>query len=214
VAHVLSCLAENEVPLPALGVAWDGTGYGPDGMIWGGEFFRITAQGVERVAHLRPFRLPGGEAAVKEPRRVALGLLFAAGGAAIFEQPDRLLRGAFSATELATIQRMLQRGLNSPLTTSVGRLFDGVAALAGLRQQMRYEGQRRWNWSSRWKESRRTNAMIWPLVRQPAGAELDWAPLVHGVLSDVQSGAGIGIISAKFHQGARGSGGVGGKNDR
>ncbi|HEU5397295.1 MAG TPA: carbamoyltransferase HypF, partial [Verrucomicrobiae bacterium] len=76
VAHVLSCLADNQLTPPALGVAWDGTGYGDDGTIWGGEFFRITAGDIERVAHLRPFRLPGGEAAIKEPRRAAIGLLY------------------------------------------------------------------------------------------------------------------------------------------
>src|SRR5208337_3761534 len=72
IAHVWSCLAENEIAPPALGVSWDGTGYGTDGTIWGGEFFLITDKCVERIAHLRPFRLPGGDQAVKEPRRTAL----------------------------------------------------------------------------------------------------------------------------------------------
>jgi len=199
VAHVLSCIAENEVRLPALGVAWDGTGYGPDGVIWGGEFFRITAQAVERVAHLRPFRLPGGEAAVKEPRRVALGLLFAAGGPAIFEQPDMPLQAAFSTAELATIQTMLQRGLNSPLTTSMGRLFDGVAALAGLRQKMRYEGQAAMELEFALDGIQTDEQYDLPLVSLPEGRQLDWEPLLKAVLSDVQSGVAIGIISAKFH---------------
>ena len=84
IAHVLSCMAENEIAPPVLGVSWDGTGYGLDGTVWGGEFFLVTDESVERVAHLRPFRLPGGDKAVKEPRRTALGLLYEISGDAIF----------------------------------------------------------------------------------------------------------------------------------
>ena len=84
VAHVLSCMAENELEPPVLGVSWDGTGYGLDGTVWGGEFFLVTETSCERVAHLRQFRLPGGDAAVKEPRRTALGLLYEMFGEAAF----------------------------------------------------------------------------------------------------------------------------------
>jgi hydrogenase maturation protein HypF len=139
IAHVLSCMAENELKPPVLGVSWDGTGYGLDGSIWGGEFFLVTQGTIERVAHLRQFRLPGGDQAVKEPRRTALGLLYEAFGETIFIRTD-LLPG-FSPAELSTLKTMLARKLNSPLTSSVGRLFDAVSALAGLRQQVRFEGQ-------------------------------------------------------------------------
>jgi hydrogenase maturation protein HypF len=212
VAHVLSCLAENEIPLPALGVAWDGTGCGTDGMIWGGEFFLATETGVERVAHLRPFRLPGGDMAVKEPRRVALGLLFELLGEEVFLRKDLTVLAAFSASELATLKTMLERGLNSPLTTSIGRLFDGVASLAGLRQQMRYEGQAAMELEfaldridtdeayeiqiTAREEARPTEPAI---GNRQSAMILDWSPLLEAVLSDVQSGVAIGIISAKFH---------------
>jgi hydrogenase maturation protein HypF len=212
VAHVLSCLAENEVPLPALGVAWDGTGYGPDGTIWGGEFFLVTKSGVERVAHLRPFRLPGGDAAVKEPRRVALGLLFEVYGEAVFQRKDLPVLSAFSAGELATLKTMLKRGLNSPLTTSVGRLFDGVASLAGLRQQMRFEGQAAMELEfaldgieadeayeirlTARADARPTESAI---GHRQSAIILDWSPMVEAILSDVQNGVAAGIISAKFH---------------
>lgn len=139
-AHVLACLAENELRPPALGVAWDGTGYGPDGLIWGGEFFHVREGAAERVATWRAFPLPGGEAAVKEPRRAALGLLYALHGR--WEQSvSAALSRAFSARELATLRTMLERRVNCPLTSSVGRLFDAVAALTGLRQRTRFEGQ-------------------------------------------------------------------------
>ena len=205
IAHVLSCLAENEVPLPALGVAWDGTGYGTDGAIWGGEFFVVTETGVERVAHLRPFRLPGGEAAVKEPRRVALGLLYELQGETVFQRTDLPVLSAFSAGELTTLKTMLQRGLNSPRTTSIGRLFDGVAALAGLRQQMRFEGQAAMELEFA-REGIQTDEAYEIQITdgadaRPANREmiLDWSPLIAAVLTDVQNGAETGIISAKFH---------------
>jgi hydrogenase maturation protein HypF len=153
IAHVLSCMGENEIAPPALGVSWDGTGYGLDGTVWGGEFFLVTDESVERIAHLRPFRLPGGDKAVKEPRRTALGLLYEIFGDKVFERrvhhegaPDSSRGGrapiaAFSSAELATLKTMLAKELNSPVTTSVGRLFDAVASLINLRQQIRFEGQ-------------------------------------------------------------------------
>jgi hydrogenase maturation protein HypF len=212
VAHVLSCMAENEVPLPALGVAWDGTGYGTDGTIWGGEFFLVTETGVERVAHLRPFRLPGGDAAVREPRRVALGLLFEVYGEGVFQRKDLPVLSAFSASELATLQTMLKRGLNSPLTTSIGRLFDGVASLVGLRQQMRFEGHAAMELefalagietdeAYELRITAREDARPTELscVTRHASLRLDWSPMVEAILSDVQNGVATGIISAKFH---------------
>ena len=96
IAHVLSCMAENEIAPPVLGVSWDGTGYGLDGTVWGGEFFLVTDETVERVAHLRPFRLPGGDKAVKEPRRTALGLLYEISGDKVFKRKDWQRIAAFS----------------------------------------------------------------------------------------------------------------------
>jgi hydrogenase maturation protein HypF len=140
-AHVLACMAENELELPLLGVSWDGTGYGLDHTIWGGEFFVVTHQSSKRVAHLRLFPLPGGEKAIKEPRRAALGLLYALLGDETFERKDLAPIAGFSTAELSSLKTMLARQLNSPLTSSIGRLFDAVSALVGLRQLTRFEGQ-------------------------------------------------------------------------
>jgi hydrogenase maturation protein HypF len=138
-AHVCACMAEHGLKSPLLGVAWDGTGFGTDGTIWGGEFLRITPQGYERVATLRPFPLPGGEASIREPRRTALGLLFELYGDNI---PDiALAQLGFSEGELARFMTMLRKGLNCPRTSSIGRLFDAVASLIGLRQKVSFEGQ-------------------------------------------------------------------------
>jgi hydrogenase maturation protein HypF len=134
-------MAENEIAPPALGVSWDGTGYGLDGTVWGGEFFLVTDESVERIAHLRPFRLPGGDKAVKEPRRTALGLLHEISGDKVFEQKKLAAVAAFLPAELGTLRTMLAKKLNSPVTTSMGRLFDTVASLINLRQQIRFEGQ-------------------------------------------------------------------------
>ena len=129
-AHLAACLADNGVTEPALGLIWDGTGYGADGTIWGGECLLGDAAAFARVAHLRPFRLPGGDAAVREPRRVALALLWetvrrrGAGLGIGWRRCAASLR-----RERSLLATMLARGVNAPLTTSMGRLFDGVAAL-------------------------------------------------------------------------------------
>jgi hydrogenase maturation protein HypF len=139
-AHVLSCMAENRLSPPVLGIAWDGSGMGEDGTVWGGEFLHVTEAGCRRVAHLRPFLLPGNERAVREPRRVALALLYEifAGQAIV---ADTAAVRAFSPAELATLRTMMDRQLNSPLTSSVGRLFDAFASLLGLRHLASFEGQ-------------------------------------------------------------------------
>ena len=204
VAHVLSCIAENEVELPALGVAWDGTGYGTDGTIWGGEFFLVTANQVERVAHLRPFRLPGGDAAVKEPRRVALGLLYEMFGDAIFTRTSVPTIFAFTESELQLVHTTLQRGLNAPYTTSMGRLFDAVASLTGLRQQMRFEGQAAMELEFALEASASDASYTLLSEHGRDGWEqspivLDWQPMIEALLADVRHGLNAADISAKFH---------------
>ncbi|MBL0174950.1 MAG: carbamoyltransferase HypF [Ignavibacteria bacterium] len=140
-AHVASCMADNDLRGPVLGVAWDGTGYGPDGTIWGGEFLLVDDDGYERFASLRPFRLPGGDIAAKEPRRSALGLLYEMHGDAIFDRRDLVPLRAFDADDLPLLQRMLASGYNAPYTSSAGRLFDAVSSLLDLRQVSAFEGQ-------------------------------------------------------------------------
>ena len=124
-AHILACMAENEIIPPALGVAWDGTGYGTDGTIWGGEFLHIEPGDFQRKAFLRPFPLPGGEKAIREPRRSALGVLFE------INRHDYFLKNAnsFQKNELQNFSLLLKKRINSPLTSSAGRLFDAVSSL-------------------------------------------------------------------------------------
>jgi hydrogenase maturation protein HypF len=200
IAHALSCLAENEVELPALAVAWDGTGYGTDGTIWGGEFFLVKPDSVAHVASLRQFRLPGGDTAIREPRRSALGVLFELFGDGVFQRLDLAPLAAFSNSERSLLKTMLDRGLNSPVTSSMGRLFDAVASLIHLRHQIRFEGQAAMELE--WAAGGIATGAHYdlPPLSGPAGlCRLDWAPLVHGILADLQPGLAIGEISAKFH---------------
>ena len=201
-AHLASCLAENEVEGPALGVIWDGTGYGPDGTVWGGEFLWGDAAGFERVAHLRTFRLPGGEVAVKEPRRAALGVLWEHFGPEVFEWEHLAPVVDFSPSERRLLQRMLERGVNSPLTSSAGRLFDAVAALVGLRQEIRFEAQAAMMLEYAVDEAV-TDAYPLPMTQYPIpntqSLVLDWGPLLEALLADLRLGVPVGVMAARFH---------------
>jgi hydrogenase maturation protein HypF len=139
-AHMAACMCEHGLIEPVIGVIFDGTGYGTDGNIWGGEFLVGDYTGFERAAQLRYFRLPGGDRAVEEPYRVALSLLHEAHGGT-FEEVDLPVVSERSEQERSVFERMLQTGVRSPLTSSMGRLFDGVAALIGVRERCRYEAQ-------------------------------------------------------------------------
>jgi hydrogenase maturation protein HypF len=140
-AHVLACMAENGLVAPVLGVSWDGTGFGFDASIWGGEFLLVTEQGCERRAALRTFGLPGKDRAVREPRRSALGLLVEAFGNDALSWTHLAPIRAFSAQERLVLAEMIGRGVNAPRTSSAGRLFDAVASIVGLQQLVRFEGQ-------------------------------------------------------------------------
>lgn len=133
-AHLYAGLLEHGTLEPLLAVAWDGSGDGGDGTVWGGEFLAWDGKEVRRVGHLRPFSLPGGEQAVREPRRSLLGVLHEFGA-------EEAARGLFAESEWKVMRRMLATGLNTPRTTSAGRLFDAAAALVGLGGVASFEGE-------------------------------------------------------------------------
>jgi hydrogenase maturation protein HypF len=180
-AHVAACAAENDLRVEYLGVAWDGTGYGLDGTIWGGEFFLVRDGNFQRIAHLRPFLLPGGEAAIREGWRSAASLLWEVFGAEAI--PDSRAR--------PVLARMLERRVQTPLTTSVGRLFDAVASLAGVAQQSRFEGQ-----AAMLLERAISGLQTGQCYRLEEG---DWAPLIASVQADVKSNTSPALIAARFH---------------
>lgn len=173
-AHAAACAAENGLCKPYLAVCWDGTGYGLDGTIWGGEFFVVRDGAFERVAHLRPFPLPGGEAAIRQGWRVAAALLAEAG----LQRPAD-----------AVLDQMLRRSVNCPLTSSVGRLFDAVAAITGIARESEFEGHA----AMLLEQVASDDPRAYPM---PDG---DWQPLLCAMRHDQAHGVSVGTMSARFH---------------
>ena len=195
-AHVLACMAENHLRPPALGVAWDGSGYGADGTIWGGEFLCVSDAGYQRAAHLRTFPLPGGERAVKEPRRTALGLLFELLGEKALALDVPVVR-SFTGEELRVLGSMLAKGLNTPRTSSAGRLFDAVAALLGVRQVCGFEGQAAMELEYAVSEPNSGQGYAFEIRESPEALVLDWGPMIRAILAD---SAPTGAVAAAFHR--------------
>lgn len=193
-AHVVSAMAEHGLDGDVLGLSWDGTGYGTDATIWGGEALAGDAINFRRIAHLRPFPLPGGEAAVRDPRRSAVGLLYATLGDEAFTRTAAW----FDDAECRTLRTMLRRRINTPITTSMGRLFDAVAALTGVASHIGYEGQAAMMLEFAADGIDTDNAYPLPL-RAGGPAIADTEPMVRGVLTDIDRGAPPSIVSAKFH---------------
>ncbi|MCB1229140.1 MAG: carbamoyltransferase HypF [Verrucomicrobiae bacterium] len=188
-AHIAACLAEHELDEEVLGVAWDGTGHGPDGTIWGGEFLLASRREFRRLAHLRWFPLPGGELSVRQPRYAALGLLAEAG----IPIEDTPLGAAFTSEELTIAHRQIQRGINVPFTSSAGRLFDAVAALLGLRWRNEFEAQAAMELEH--AAGVGDGAFI-PLALE--SGILDWEPVVRGLLEDLRNRVPGPTIAARF----------------
>ena len=198
-AHVFSCMAENELDPPVLGVSWDGTGYGTDGTVWGGEFLRVTPTSIERAGHMRTFRLPGGEQAIREPRRAAVGLLYEMFSEAAFRMDNVSPLLAFSEKDRGVLLTMLQKDVNSPKTSSAGRLFDGVASLIGLRHVTTFEGQAAMELEFALSGVDTNESYPFDTVRESAGAVVDWAPMIRSILSDIEKRVPTAVVSAKFH---------------
>jgi hydrogenase maturation protein HypF len=198
-AHMASCMAEHGLNEPVVGVTFDGTGYGTDGAVWGGEFLIGDYKAFHRAGHLRYVGMPGGDQAIREPWRMAVAHLRDAG-----HFPGKFMSG-LPPGHTRTVEKMLERGIRTPMTSSVGRLFDAVAVLAGLRQHVSYEGQAAMElewlasavaecgvYSFDVKESAHGDSTGVPLV-------IDTRPLLSEVVSDAVSGTPPAIISRRFH---------------
>lgn len=199
-AHIAACMAENHLEGTVLGVAWDGTGWGEDHTIWGGEFLAADLKGFKRLAHFRCFHLPGGEKAVQEPRRAALGALAEVFGGRIPDQGDLPTIQAFSNPELKVLRQMIAQNVNAPLTSSAGRLFDAVASLIGLKHVAQYEGQAAVLLEYILHDIRCEDVYNYAVLDGADGTWIvDWGPMIKGVIGDTRAGTSPGIISAKFH---------------
>jgi hydrogenase maturation protein HypF len=139
-AHIASCMADNELKSPVIGVAFDGTGMGADGNIWGGEFLVVDYRNFRRAGHLEYLPLPGGAAAIKRPRRTAIGYILTLLGENALSHDLPVIREV-DDIEIEVIKRQIERRINSPLSSSMGRLFDAISALLGIRGEIDYEGQ-------------------------------------------------------------------------
>jgi hydrogenase maturation factor HypF (carbamoyltransferase family) len=224
-AHALAVIAEHGLQTPLLAFCADGLGYGeasgddpdrqPQPPLWGGELLGIGAQRIERLAALRPLPLVGGERACLEPRRVALGLLASAGPWALAHRGAARSLAAFPANDRALLLQLLEQGLHCPWTSSLGRLFDGVASLLGVCQRLSYEGEaalRLQGLASRqgaWAEADHCGAAHpFPRSAAPAvGQEtlplgwIDWEPALAALLAERAAGVPRRISAARFHRG-------------
>ena len=189
-AHLAACLAEHGETGPAVGAILDGTGYGTDGTIWGGEILVGDLRGFRRAAHLRPVRLPGGDAAVREPWRMACAWLAEATGAEVPDIPPAL-DGRVDAAAWRAVAR-LARAARSPVTSSAGRLLDAVAALCGLRARVTYEGQAAIELEAACDPAER-GAYPWD--------GLDPRPAFAAAAADLAAGVPVGVVAARTHAG-------------
>jgi hydrogenase maturation protein HypF len=198
-AHIASVMVEHGLSGPVLGVAWDGSGYGDDHTIWGGEFLLCDRLTARRVAHLRVVPMPGGERAVSEPWRMALAYLRDA-GLAPTEFDLRI-----DARSERVISRMLARDFNCPRTSSAGRLFDAVSALCGVRQLASYEGEPaiELEWAASRASAQADCAAPYPYELEVASASaplvVDTRPLIRAIVTDLRRGVVVSTIARRFH---------------
>lgn len=197
-AHIASCMAEHQLRGPVIGVAWDGTGFGTDGSIWGGEFLVVDLLHFERYARLRPVLLAGGDAAVREPWRVARSYLLDAFEGYIPQ--DAPFKEAAPAEQMRIVDAMLRRGINTIPTSSAGRLFDAVASIAGLRHMVSFEGQ-----AAILLEAAAEN---WPdpvappysfLLTGSTPLEIDCRAMIQEMVDDVRRKEPPARMAARFH---------------
>jgi hydrogenase maturation protein HypF len=199
-------MAENQLEGEVVGVSWDGTGFGPDKTIWGGEFLLTTTTSYARIATFCPFPLPGGEKAIKEPRRAALGVMYQIMGDSCFGHTDIESIKSFTQSELDIIRQMLPKMVNAPLTSSVGRLFDAVASLIGLRHFVNYEGQAAMElefliagMSNEELSKAGSYKFKIGISEDKPLILIQWSSMFDEILNDIRHQISSSLISVKFH---------------
>lgn len=198
-AHIASCMVEHRLTGRVLGVAFDGTGLGDDGTIWGGEYLVADYKGYRRVGHIAPFRLPGGDEAIRHPPRTAIGVLYRVFG----EEADAIASRVFPslrAEHRRVLLGMIRTGQRAPVSTSAGRLFDAVAALLGLCEEISYEGQAAVKLQTLAGRSSKPRAYDFECKKENAVYWLDYAGLFRGLLEDLAAGHRAEDIARGFHE--------------
>jgi len=199
-AHLASCMAENGLDGEVIGIIFDGTGYGSDGTIWGGEFLVGGYHGYRRAGHFRPTPMPGGDAAVREPWRMAMSYLHQALGETAFTIDHPVAR-ILPEKERAIFAQMLRRGINSPLTSSCGRLFDAVAALLNVRHIVSYDGQGALELEAA-AETAEEEVTSYPytfIFTHENPLQLDFSPMFTDILDEINTGIQASAIAYRFH---------------
>jgi hydrogenase maturation protein HypF len=196
IAHIASCMMENNINDDILGVAWDGTGYGFDGTIWGGEFFSADTNGFHHIAQFKKFKLAGGDKSITDIKRSAIGLLYEIFGASHDSFPEEKFLN-IRRTDLKIILKMLENNINCTETSSVGRLYDAVSYLLGICEKSSYEGQAAMmlEYAADKKEDQYYNFHL--LKSKPV--IIEWRPIILDILNDIENKIVSSIISARFH---------------
>ena len=201
-AHLAACLAEHGETGPAVGVIFDGSGYGTDGTVWGGEILVGDLAGVVRAGSLHAVRMPGGEAAIREPWRMACAWLVAAQGA--LPPMPLAFQGRIDVGRWRAVSQIAASGLSSPVTSSVGRLFDAVAALVGLRMVVTFEGQAATLLEASVDPAER-GTLPMPVERSDEGLTIDAYETIREVVAQVAAGVPTGVVAARFHNALAGA---------
>ncbi|WP_429164884.1 carbamoyltransferase HypF [Aeromonas rivipollensis] len=201
-AHLLGVMAEHEITCPVLGVAFDGTGLGNDGTLWGGELLLADVKGFERVAHLKPFKLIGGEAAIREPMRQLLGLLFESYGVEQIRALDIPLISKLPIERISNLHQLWRLGRNAPYTSSIGRLFDAVAALLGVIDTPDYEGEAGLLLEAaalQLSPDEQPFPLVFGLHQSSEGPlHIEWAELLNLLISERSKGTSTASLAAGF----------------
>jgi hydrogenase maturation protein HypF len=196
-AHIVSCLAEHGLTGPVIGLAMDGAGYGIDGQIWGGEILLSDLTSFKRAAHLDYVPLPGGDATVRSPWRMALVYLHKAYGDQLFDLPIPFIRD-LDPKKAVIILQMARKQINSPFTSSCGRLFDAVSSLLGIRHEVAYEGQAAIELEMCQTPRARGN-YPWEIKKVGDLWVMVTGEIIRGIVEDIRKGVGRGLISRRFH---------------
>ena len=199
-AHVAACMAENHLDGRVIGIALDGTGYGTDGAVWGGEILLADYLNFERAAHLQYFPLPGGTAAIHEPWRIALGLLCRDFGNQL-PLTESLLSADIEPRKRSLVLQMIERSVNTPMTSSCGRLFDAVAALIGIRSTVNYEAQAAIELEMAARDSTDQASYAFDLLQKESGWEIGTRSLFESILEDMRNQVRASDMSRRFHNG-------------
>jgi hydrogenase maturation protein HypF len=197
-AHIVSCMVENNISEPVIGVAFDGTGYGSDGSLWGGEFLIADYKGFRRVGHFEYVPLPGGAIAIKKPYRMALSYLFTLLGEDF--ELDGLPLEAIDSAEVEVIRQQLKKKINSPLTSSAGRLFDAVSALVGVRGEIDYEAQAAIELEMIADDDMKVKAYPFVINVEERKGLVGLRELWSALVSDVKQKLSPSLVSLKFHK--------------